>query len=441
WASQRDNYLYDWYLDQEEPTEPGRTLMRVSTATPNTGAGPLELRGSSTTPGVMQRIYRADGSFYDREAGIFTFHPGHGHLHFDNWINLRLRTVLANNGVGDIVAAGHKTSFAIIDLRTYNASLPGSPSAAVYDGGLVQGLSVGWADVYGAGLLDQWIDVTDVPSGRYWLEAIVDPENNIRESNESNNAARILIDYTQLPPLTNAPPNDHFSNALEVTTIVASFATDNTDCTRDPLEPVHYPGATGKRSLWWRWTAPTNMTAVVTTDGSGIDTVLAVYTGTALGNLVSLASDDDGGIDSASRVSFQAQAGTAYFVVVDSSNGDVGPIQLNFNPAWNDPFNNCVTLIGEAGTITGSNFGASKQPGEPTITGNAGGSSVWYCWTAPRSGPTTVDTVGSDFDTLLAVYTGNALGALTLIAADNNTGGNGTSRLTFNALSNVTYRI
>ena len=94
WADAGNNYLYGWYLDQNEPTQPGRTLMRVSTATPNTGAGPLELHGSSTAPGVSQRIFRADGSYYERFAGNFTFHPGHGHLHFDNWINLHLRTVL-----------------------------------------------------------------------------------------------------------------------------------------------------------------------------------------------------------------------------------------------------------------------------------------------------------------------------------------------------------
>ena len=129
WADQQDDYLYGWYLDRDEV--PGRTLMRVSTATPNTGRGPLELRGSSTTAGVFQRIFRADGSHHDQLAGNFTFHPGHGHLHFDNWINLHLRRVLPGNGVGDIVVSGDKTSFAIIDLTEYDGSLPGSPGGGL----------------------------------------------------------------------------------------------------------------------------------------------------------------------------------------------------------------------------------------------------------------------------------------------------------------------
>jgi hypothetical protein len=169
WANDANDYLYGWYLDEAEPSEPGRILLRVSTATPNIGAGPLELHGSSTSPGVYQRVFRADGSSYDRFAGNFTFHPGHGHLHFDNWINLHLRTVLTNDGVGDVVASGDKTSFAIIDLVHYDASLPGSPNSIQYNGGLIQGLSVGWADIYSANLQDQWIDVTDVPAGQYWL--------------------------------------------------------------------------------------------------------------------------------------------------------------------------------------------------------------------------------------------------------------------------------
>jgi hypothetical protein len=441
WSSAQDGYLYGWYLDQDEPNEPMRTLLRVSTATPNSGRGPLELRGTSTTPGVTQRIFRADGSTYDREAGVFTFHPGHGHLHFDNWLNLRLRSVLPNNAVGDIVAAGHKTSFAIIDLRVYNPALPGAPANAHYEGGLVQGLSVGWADVYSAGLQDQWVDVTEVPSGRYWLEAVVDPENNIKESNESNNAARILIDYVQPPRVTTAPANDHFSNAFLVTTIAASFLGHNTNATRELGEPRHYSENSGGRSVWWRWIAPTNMTAVITTDGSTLDTVLAVYTGSEVSNLVSVVSDDDAGVGTASRVSFEAVAGEAYSVAVDSYGGTRGTVQLNINPGWNDAFGNALNLDGLTGTLTGSNTGATRQGGEPLHPSAIGTNSVWYSWTAPFTGPTTIDTIGSLFDTLLAVYTGTAVNGLSLVASDNNSGGNGASRLTFNAVSNVTYRI
>ena len=46
----------------------------------------------------------------------------------------------------------------------------------------------------------------------------------------------------------------------------------------------------------------------------------------------------------------------------------------------------------------------------PTVAGAAGGASVWYSWTAPLDGKVVIDTATSDFDTLLGVYTGNAVG-------------------------------
>ena len=51
---------------------------------------------------------------------------------------------------------------------------------------------------------------------------------------------------------------------------------------------------------------------------------------------------------------------------------------------------------------------ASKEPGEPNHAGNAGGHSVWWTWAAPAIGTVNLNTTGSAFDTLLAVYTNSA---------------------------------
>ena len=48
---------------------------------------------------------------------------------------------------------------------------------------------------------------------------------------------------------------------------------------------------------------------------------------------------------------------------------------------------------------------ASKEPGEPNHAGNAGGHSVWWSWMAPAIGIVSINTTGSSFETLLAVYT------------------------------------
>ncbi len=118
----------------------------------------------------------------------------------------------------------------------------------------------------------------------------------------------------------------------------------------------------------------------------------------------------------------------------------VGAASINFPPA-NDNFSNAQVISGNTGTVNGSNVNASKEAGEPNHAGNAGGKSVWYRWTAPNSGAVSIDTIGSSFDTLLGVYTGSSVSGLTLIASNDNFGGNTTSKVTFTAVGGTVYQI
>src|SRR5207302_4955140 len=83
----------------------------------------------------------------------------------------------------------------------------------------------------------------------------------------------------------------------------------------------------------------------------------------------------------------------------------------------NDNFVNAAALIGLTGSISGTNVGATvEQPIkyvldrenwiEPLHAGQYGGKSVWFFWTPPTSGSGSADvnTIGSDFDTLVSVY-------------------------------------
>ena len=111
-------------------------------------------------------------------------------------------------------------------------------------------------------------------------------------------------------------------------------------------------------------------------------------------------------------------------------------------PLANDNFSGSQALAGATASTTGNNGSATKESGEPNHAGDDGGKSVWYRWTPPSSGTATIDTVGSGFDTLLAVYTGGAVNALTEVASnDDVAAGNTTSRVTFPADAGTTYRI
>ena len=150
---------------------------------------------------------------------------------------------------------------------------------------------------------------------------------------------------------------------------------------------------------------------MVDTSGSNFDTLLGVYTGNAVNALTLVASgndDDPTAFTTTSRLAFNALAGTTYHIAVDGYNGATGNIALHLNqtvaPA-NDDFANAAVLTGSTATWTGTNVGATKQAGEPYVAGNGLGGSVWLVWTAPTSGTFTLSTAGSNFDTMLAVYT------------------------------------
>jgi hypothetical protein len=107
----------------------------------------------------------------------------------------------------------------------------------------------------------------------------------------------------------------------------------------------------------------------------------------------------------------------------------------------NDNFANRIALSGTSVSTTGSNVGATSETGEQRIMRNAGGKTVWWTWTAPIAGTVTIDTIGSNFNTVLGVYTGSSVTSLSQVATDNDSGGNLTSKVTFTAVAGRTYQI
>ncbi|MGB4765929.1 MAG: S8 family serine peptidase [Rugosibacter sp.] len=131
--------------------------------------------------------------------------------------------------------------------------------------------------------------------------------------------------------------------------------------------------------------------------------------------------------------------------VTDPRNGIVFP-RLNLldsaRPA-NDAFSSPFLLSGSSGRATGVSLLATKENGEPDHADNVGGHSVWWRWTAPAAGQVSLDTHDSGFDTLLAVYVGNSVGALQKVAANDNDNGaaDGTSSTLFQVTAGTEYRM
>lgn len=140
------------------------------------------------------------------------------------------------------------------------------------------------------------------------------------------------------------PANNDFLNATTITLTSSSIQLTGTNvaANRQSGEPNHAGANAIGHSVWWKWTAPGNGSTTITTLGSNYDTVVAVYTGTAVNSLTAIASNDDvqNGVIRTSTVTFNAIAGTTYFIAVDGwgSSGDeqftyTGAITLNMNYA------------------------------------------------------------------------------------------------------------
>jgi len=221
--------------------------LRVTGSTPNYGVGPFTIGAESIwTCGtdtfydyqvaeqfcsypkqlIRQRIYHKQGatmSSWERWAGSMTYHPGHGHMHVDDWSTFTLRLPIpgeSNPLNWPIVGDGAKIGFCLMDFGTCDDFLGHCRDAS---GGIlqnadfvnwglgggqytcsptIQGISVGHTDVYSENLEGMWIEIPPTTcNGDYWIVMEVDPENYFLESDETNNWAAVPITLTQQQPV------------------------------------------------------------------------------------------------------------------------------------------------------------------------------------------------------------------------------------------------
>ena len=132
---------------------------------------------------------------------------------------------------------------------------------------------------------------------------------------------------------------DNFADRMTISSSGGGFFSNNTNATMENDEPNSFNKDTANiHSLWWRWVAPNDGVVQVTTEGSDFDTVLAVYTGADLANLVLVESNDDAsGMGDKSLVQFNAISGTEYAILVDGGGVSTGAVTVglktgNFSP-------------------------------------------------------------------------------------------------------------
>ena len=212
---------------------PVTRCLRFTSDVQNTGAGsltvqiPVAATGSDGQPEVgylpgqchaLQVVTTASGQRVSRPAGDCEFHPEHGHFHYAALVGYALHSVNSDGSIGPEVSVSSKESFCLTDDDYFGFATAGpngprgnvgqpdcnlarqvaAPSATPGSGTYVEeGITPGWGDVYTWDTPDQFIDVTNVPSGTYWIVEETNPAGEILVSGPAHTCSATELQLTQ----------------------------------------------------------------------------------------------------------------------------------------------------------------------------------------------------------------------------------------------------
>ena len=181
-----------------------------------------------------------------------------------------------------------------------------------------------------------------------------------------------------------APANDNFANAEVLDISTNWIERTNIGATAEAGELLT-TWVGGGKSVWWRYDAPRDGYMEVSTVGSRttsyeeLDTVLGVFLGTSLNDLVWFTyNDDDEDLGAlGSVVNFPVQKGKRYYIAVDSYDNEEegvqeGEIMLNYT--LRDPYKAPNWILP---SIDGSMVNSTNFHGQVTLV------NVWATWCPP----------------------------------------------------------
>jgi hypothetical protein len=190
----------------------GAPLLRFGAMIANVGDGDFQVAARRPAPwseawSVSQRVQEAEGGFTERvtPGGLVFGGDEHNHWHVEGLEEHRLERGETGRVVGTGEAIGRvlKQGFCPFDTDHLRPELSRSPAIASYPEsgcggafaiGLRVGVSVGWGDEYPWHFIEQKIDLTGIPDGRYRLVQEADPLDWFEELDDENNETWVDVD-------------------------------------------------------------------------------------------------------------------------------------------------------------------------------------------------------------------------------------------------------
>ena len=208
----------------EQQIDGARTCLRFDSIMPNVGEGPLEARfafphdPSDTSKNVFQRIYYSDSQAHTADTLVGQYYndpraTANAQLPFRFFDHYALTQLWSADKDGYFAGnsplrSAKKASFCVEDERLDNVKWGENGVAArnyfapyclfptVTIGNIdyaIQGLSIGWQDLYEFYLPGQYIEVSGLPDGDYILTTMVNPDRVFIETNYDDNCVATRI--------------------------------------------------------------------------------------------------------------------------------------------------------------------------------------------------------------------------------------------------------
>ena len=196
----------DFRGSRSAPTISKKVEEEVATAKENHTELPQKVEEELASPrmNVSQRLFTTDQPENEVERPhieepstgemVYVNADGHHHWHLQHVA----RYSLWNAAKTAEVAPAQKVGFCLDDSQHVEEGV--GPIGPVYSSAgqsfcqrynpdatsVYQGISRGWRDVYPAGIAFQWVDVSDVMPGEYWIREDVNPEGIVKETGGAN---------------------------------------------------------------------------------------------------------------------------------------------------------------------------------------------------------------------------------------------------------------
>ncbi len=231
-------------------------------------------------------------------------------------------------------------------------------------------------------------------------------------------------------------PHDDFADAKVIGSVPYHDDTDTFTAGAQDGEA----GASSQRTIWYAFTPDAAAPYRLSIGGYDGFKVASVYTGSALDQLTYLGRGTGYG---EAKIDLAVQPGTTYYFQIQTRRGEPADLTVDLFelvPPANDAFAQATPLSLPVAFIAGPSL-PTEEAGEPLPCGDMS-RTQWFRFDAAATQPLSIHTLGSDYDTVLAIYedtTGGTVGDLSLIGCNDDDYGTRQSQVHLDAVAGHTY--